>query len=79
MLLKKQCPGTEKVKITGSNSTVLSFSESTCGCEDRVTKDQVNVRMKQDVGALGMNERSVLTIGSFEGQGGFVWMTEVQK
>lgn len=26
-----------------------------------------------------MNERSVLTIGSFEGQGGFVWMTEVQK
>lgn len=31
----------------------------------------MNVRVKQDVGALGRHERNILMIGSFEGQGGF--------
>lgn len=59
------------MKIEGSNSIVLYVSENTYWFENLVTKDQVNVRVKQDVGALGMHERNILVIGSFEGQGGF--------
>lgn len=78
MPLKKHSSGRQKVKIKGSNSIALYLSESTCWYENQGTKDQVNVRVKQDVGALGMHEKNIV-IGSFEGKVVFVWTIQVKE
>lgn len=56
---KKHFPGRGKVKIKGSNSIVLCLSENTCWYENQGVKDQVNLRVKEGVGVLGICMREI--------------------
>lgn len=61
MAQKKHSPGIRRVKINSGKSMFLYLSKSTCWDENQVTKDQINVKGKPDVGAFGMQEKYTLS------------------